>query len=161
MRIHGWRLLATLGVLGAAIVATAWSIAPANAAIETYDITMKMTATTTNGIRWRDRRTREMTFDPVTGDMTFDVSRVGGAPEFRIRGTGNLYDGQRAVGTWTYDAFSDPDPTPRFTGSALFFGKVKRGRAKLFGRFTALDDSNGTAPAGYMYIVGKVRAVRR
>ncbi len=161
MRIHGWTLLATLGVLGVAIGATAWWIAPANAAVETYDLTMNVKAMTTNGIRLRVRATGEMTYDTATGAFSFDVSEVDAPPEFRIRGAGLLSDAEKAIGMTTYNTFTDPDSTPDFTGNALFVGRFKRGGATFVGKLTAVSDNNGTAPWGYTYNVGKVRAVRR
>lgn len=132
--------------------------APAQAAVSTYDITMNTVAQPLTGAKVTLRVTGTMTWDDVTGAVTFDVNEPGGV---NIQGTGLLGNGGKvAIGKVELQAFAG-GMDPVFTGTGFFKGKFTRANSRFNGSFTAVADSFGPPPAGYTYNTGKVTARRR
>jgi len=151
------RFALTVPVL-TALIALAAPAAPAQAAVSTYDITMNTVAQPLTGAKVKLTVTGTMTWDDVSGAVTFDVDEPGGV---NIQGTGLLGNGGKvAIGQVALQGFAG-GMEPVFTGTGFFKGKFTRANSRFSGTFTAVADSFGPAPGGYTYNTGKVTAKRR
>lgn len=130
---------------------------PAQAAVSTYDITMRVTAQPLTGRPVKVKVTGTMTWDDVTGAVTFDVTEDTGV---NILGSGLLGNGKFAIGKVDLQAFAG-SMDPVFTGTGFFKGRFIQKGARFNGTFTAVADSYGEPPAGFTYNTGKVTARRR
>lgn len=155
------RNLTRLGLVGShvalalGLLATA---APTEAAVSTYDLTMNTVAQPLTGAKVKLKVTGTMTWDDVTGEVTFDVDEPGGV---NIQGAGLLGNGGKvAIGKVDLQAFAG-GLEPVFTGTGFFKGKFTRANTRFNGTFTAVADSFGPAPGGFTYNTGKVSAKRR
>lgn len=147
---------ASLGTVALGLSASILSAAPAQAAQNTYDLSINATALSVEGQKIKLKVTGVMIFDDVTGEVSFTATEPEGV---MLRGAGLLSTGKLAIGQTTLQGLAGE--TPVFNGTAFFNGKFKKAGDSFSGKFYAVADSFGMAPNGFTFNTGKVSAKRR
>jgi hypothetical protein len=127
---------------------------PAHAAEVVWDVTMKGVSKTMAGDKFKFGGDGTMTWDAVTGDVSFNVMTQAGA----WTGTGTMataQNGKTTYGTVAFDAGGQ-------AAASIFIGKVTKKGKKFAGKFQAASPARlGPSPGGFVLTTGKVSATPR
>jgi len=118
-----------------------------------YNVTLKGTSKTLTGGKFPFTATGTMTWDSVTGQMSFNVTT---SVAVNFTGTGILANGPKGCfGLTTLDSGSAE-------GEAVFSGKFSKDNTKFSGKFYAGSPNRiGPAPGGFVFTSGTVKATQQ
>lgn len=148
----------TKGLLTACLgVALALPGTPADAAVSTYDLKINVKAETIQGQVIKVKVTGTMTYDDVSGQVTFQVTEDSGV---QLTGTGLMGKAKLSIAQTTFDA-GDGMGATFYSGTAFFKGKFNRSGSRFTGKFYSVANSFGAAPNGYTFNGGTMTATLR
>jgi len=118
-----------------------------------YDFTLTGVSKTVTGESFNFTATGTMTWDDVSGNLSFQVTTSAGVS---FTGEGILAAGSK--GSFALTSFDSGFAS----GEAVFSGKFSKKNSKFNGKFYAASpDRLGPAPGGFVFTTGTVKATEK